>query len=331
MTDEETRAKRASALAEERSLMAEAVGRYRDFAATLEDLPEAPDGYPDPYIIERQKRAARFTALVDDVFKPGIRPSVYEVARIARIENEHDREEAIATWKGRPSRAVPPSGQELDDRVKSLIEPDAWVVEPEAVKRLEQLVETKGRATTAEWLGHFPHISIVDPDGWRDVHPVNEPITQAEFWRRVNASSQGPLGQNKWLEKMIEAERRASAEREPDEHDQPMPTVSSEGPSMQDLVINDIEERKRIGLARYGTLLRPGNGRDMLVDAYEEALDLGVYLRGAIAEREHRPDNLPDVVSFILDMADEGSGLRVSAEETLKLAAWIRRVIRITS
>lgn len=44
-------------------------------------------------------------------------------------------------------------------------------------------------------------------------------------------------------------------------------------------VIADIEARKEIGLKRYGTLLQAFNGRDALLDAYQEALDLCQYLR----------------------------------------------------
>jgi hypothetical protein len=54
---------------------------------------------------------------------------------------------------------------------------------------------------------------------------------------------------------------------------------------IQDLVIEDIEARKKVGLERYGTLLQAHNGRDALMDAYQEALDLAVYLRQAIEER----------------------------------------------
>jgi hypothetical protein len=63
----------------------------------------------------------------------------------------------------------------------------------------------------------------------------------------------------------------------------PLPNASR---SVQDMVIDDMQARKQVGMARYGTLLQVGNGRDMLRDAYEEALDLAVYLRGAIAERD---------------------------------------------
>lgn len=67
--------------------------------------------------------------------------------------------------------------------------------------------------------------------------------------------------------------------------DQPLPT-QNDSPAIQDLVISDIESRKADGLERYGTLLQPHNGRDMLRDAYEEAIDLTIYLRGAIVERD---------------------------------------------
>lgn len=66
--------------------------------------------------------------------------------------------------------------------------------------------------------------------------------------------------------------------------DQPPPK-----PAKGDLwldVIRDMEERRLVGIARYGRPLQPGNGRDPLVDAYQEALDLAVYLRQAIAERD---------------------------------------------
>lgn len=56
--------------------------------------------------------------------------------------------------------------------------------------------------------------------------------------------------------------------------------------SIQDQVIEDIEHRKNVGWDTYGTLLYTNNGRDMLLDAYEEALDLCCYLKGAMLERD---------------------------------------------
>ena len=67
-------------------------------------------------------------------------------------------------------------------------------------------------------------------------------------------------------------------------HDQP-PPVPNDAPSIQSLVRVDLEDRERVGIERYGTPLQPFNGRDPLIDAYQEALDLACYLRQAIAER----------------------------------------------
>jgi hypothetical protein len=70
--------------------------------------------------------------------------------------------------------------------------------------------------------------------------------------------------------------------------DQPPPR-QSDGAAIWPLVVADMHERDRIGRERYGTPLRAGNGRDALVDAYQEALDLCVYLRQAIEERKNSP------------------------------------------
>lgn len=51
------------------------------------------------------------------------------------------------------------------------------------------------------------------------------------------------------------------------------------------LVLKDMEERRKHGIEKYGVPVQPDNGRDPLVDAYQEALDLCVYLRQAIEER----------------------------------------------
>lgn len=67
--------------------------------------------------------------------------------------------------------------------------------------------------------------------------------------------------------------------------DQPLPVVN-DSPDVQSMVIEDIGARREVGIDRYGTALQPGNRRDSLRDAYEEALDLACYLRQAIAERD---------------------------------------------
>lgn len=74
-----------------------------------------------------------------------------------------------------------------------------------------------------------------------------------------------------------------------DEHvkEQVAPTANDR-PAVWDLVIADMKARDAHGRAHYGTPLQPFNGRDALVDAYQEALDLAVYLKQAIVERDAR-------------------------------------------
>lgn len=68
---------------------------------------------------------------------------------------------------------------------------------------------------------------------------------------------------------------------------QPM-SIKNNLPAIWDLVKEDIEERDKIGEKKYNTRLQAFNGRDALVDAYQEALDLVVYLRQAIFERDNK-------------------------------------------
>lgn len=67
--------------------------------------------------------------------------------------------------------------------------------------------------------------------------------------------------------------------------EQPAPTINGHPPVWW-LVMKDMDQRDQLGRQRYGTPLQAHNGRDALVDAYQEALDLAVYLRQAIFERD---------------------------------------------
>lgn len=66
------------------------------------------------------------------------------------------------------------------------------------------------------------------------------------------------------------------------EHE-PMP-IPNNRPAVWDLVLSDMQERDQMGTEKYGTRLQPHNGRNFMVDAYQESLDLAVYLRGRIEE-----------------------------------------------
>ena len=68
-------------------------------------------------------------------------------------------------------------------------------------------------------------------------------------------------------------------------HPEPPPQPNGK-PAVWHLVLSDMQERHDWGVKKYGTPLQPFNGRDALTDAYQEALDLCVYLRQAIWERD---------------------------------------------
>jgi hypothetical protein len=78
---------------------------------------------------------------------------------------------------------------------------------------------------------------------------------------------------------------RAGTGRRPAPTEQPAP-VPNDDAEIPALVLADIESRRALGISRYGSALQANNGRDMLTDAYEEALDLAIYLRAVLRERD---------------------------------------------
>ena len=67
--------------------------------------------------------------------------------------------------------------------------------------------------------------------------------------------------------------------------EQPAPTPNKY-PAAWDLVMKDMIARDFFGRQKYKTPLQPHNGRDSLVDLYEELLDASVYIRSFIYERD---------------------------------------------
>ena len=66
----------------------------------------------------------------------------------------------------------------------------------------------------------------------------------------------------------------------------PQPAPHSGKLTVIDYVLADMAERAAAGVIKHGMPLQTDNGRDALWDAYQEALDLCVYLRQAILERD---------------------------------------------
>lgn len=87
--------------------------------------------------------------------------------------------------------------------------------------------------------------------------------------------------------------------------------------SIQELVRRDLVTREELGRSRYGTSLFAFNGRNALVDAYQEALDLACYLRQKLAEEGINPaeivDQPPPATTHTINVPPEHRAVRQHA------------------
>lgn len=83
------------------------------------------------------------------------------------------------------------------------------------------------------------------------------------------------------------------------EGDQALP-VSNEHIDSYEALIADLRQRREVGVNRYGVALQPFNMRNTVQDAYEESMDLAVYLRTVLTMREASRADLVQVVQRVL-------------------------------
>ena len=96
---------------------------------------------------------------------------------------------------------------------------------------------------------------------------------------------------------------------------EPEPAPSPvDGTPIWELVVRDMQEHDKMGEKKYGHRLRAGNGRDALVDAYQEALDLAVYLRQKIEEDSIELVRLHECFAA---MKQAGNGLSFAQEQQI--------------
>jgi len=107
--------------------------------------------------------------------------------------------------------------------------------------------------------------------------------------------------------------------------DQRLP--SGGGACVQDRIIADMTESKRVGIERYGQVLRTFNGRKGFQDVFEEVRDLHVYMTMIAMEAEASGDDLVGVVESMLDEWDScisAMTAREVAEQIIdRLGGWL--------
>lgn len=92
---------------------------------------------------------------------------------------------------------------------------------------------------------------------------------------------------------------------------QEQPEPHGEGVEIYKAVMEDIAARAVVGREKYGGYLKAFNGRNALVDAYQESLDLACYLRQAIIERD-------EVVNTLRDIANGRGNIQQKAKDMLE-------------
>ncbi len=66
-------------------------------------------------------------------------------------------------------------------------------------------------------------------------------------------------------------------------------------------VVRDLEDRRKAGIKKYGQPLMTDDGRNGLIDAYQEAVDLTVYLRKRLEEDLASIDDLREIRRLVDD------------------------------
>jgi len=78
--------------------------------------------------------------------------------------------------------------------------------------------------------------------------------------------------------------------KNPDEHVMPQnPPVAGEEIVLK-FVMEDLKKRALMGKRKYHRYLETFNGRNALIDAYQEALDLVMYLKQQLLEMEKKDE-----------------------------------------
>lgn len=109
---------------------------------------------------------------------------------------------------------------------------------------------------------------------------------EGESWFAENQSPYGMITHDSWNTTRPDFVPFVSVEdAQPATAKQPAP--SGKGDPILGMVLADLTNRALEGREKYGEALKANNGRNALWDAYQEALDLAMYLRQAI-EEQHR-------------------------------------------
>lgn len=108
------------------------------------------------------------------------------------------------------------------------------------------------------------------------------------------------------------------------DHDSTQPKPLPGGESVTDAVVQDLLIRREYGAKKYGQELRSFDGRDHLLDAYQEGLDMVMYLKQQLMERHGSPNRKDQC--YVLANGDCISPFHCPHGEGLPLEEFVRRL-----
>jgi len=109
-----------------------------------------------------------------------------------------------------------------------------------------------------------------------------------------------------------------------DTAEQPLPAATEQplpigtGTIVLHRVQGDIQARAEMGKKKYGTYLRAHNGRDPLLDTYQEALDTVMYLCQLQIEQDAKRQALADLIRAILDWIHQDGPVTYAGRALIK-------------
>jgi hypothetical protein len=181
----------------------------------------------------------------------------------------------------------------------------------------------------------YVYDDIDDDDIYQPEPTFNERfarLTETDDWS-------GPQPEPQWFGHVLVDAQHADAKKNLTDYE-PDP-IHNDGPSMHDLVIDDIwkwmpyytsvseldsfekvtesviedfKERKKFGLDKYKTILQAHNGRDALIDAYQEVQDLLVYLKQAMCEDRKKVQSFEGIYKLTLRVCVEIKRYMIKSE-----------------
>ncbi len=87
-------------------------------------------------------------------------------------------------------------------------------------------------------------------------------------------------------------------------HIMPQQAPHGKGREIAALVAQDVLNKAEEGCKKYGEPLKAFNGRNPLIDAYQEAIDLAKYLKQAIIEHEEQERMLAVLDGYGIDSVE---------------------------